>query len=218
MIMRLLGTDGISNLKTIHEKFWPQAKAQTCRDRLLQLEKAGWLKSHFVDTRAKKNELVFTLTPQGAKLHFSQIQRKFMITKLPAFNEVHQQLMAQQARFILEGRLREQGLELAGWLNERQLRSQARLQQRPGTRAWGALGGVGDAQAVIVDPATGETTNQNIEVDGAYYGKVLRNKISGIVSAGKSTIWVTTPDRSSRIESEISLAGADALIEIMVIG
>jgi DNA-binding PadR family transcriptional regulator len=132
-IMRLLGTDGISNLKTIHEKFWPGAKAQTCRDRLLQLEKSGWLKSHFVDTRGKKNELVFTLTPQGAKQHFSQIERKFMITKLPAYNEVHQQLMAQQARFILENRLRERGLELAGWLNERQLRSQARLQKRPGT-------------------------------------------------------------------------------------
>lgn len=216
-IMRLLGTDGVSNLKTIHEKFWPQATVRTCRERLAQLEKAGWLESHYVDTRHFKNELVFTLTPKGAKQHFNEVERKFMITKLPAYNEVHQQLMAQRARFLLEGQLREQGLELAGWNNERKLRSQARLQQHPGSRAWGALGGVADAQAVIVNPANGATNLLNIEVDGAYYGKVLHNKIAGIASAGNSTIWVTTPDRVSRISKEISQAGAGGLIEIMVI-
>lgn len=216
--MRLLGTDGVSNLKTIQERFWPEAKVRTCRERLSQLEKAGWLESHFVDTRGKKNELVFTLTAKGAKQHFSQVERKFMITKLPAYNEVHQQLMAQQARFFLEDRLKRVGLELAGWLNERQLHSQARRQQRPGTRAWGPLGGIADAQAVIVDPATGETSTLNIEVDGAYYGKILRNKIATITSAGKSTLWVTTPDREKRITGEIQQAGADNLIELMIIG
>jgi hypothetical protein len=162
--------------------------------------------------------LVFTLTPKGAKQHFSQVDRKFMITKLPAYNEVHQQLMAQRARFKLEEQLKNRGLELAGWLNERELRSQARRKLHPGARAWGALGGVADAQASLVDPATGETSTLNIEVDGAYYGKVLLNKIKAIASAGKTTIWVTTPDREKRIRSEISQAGADNLIEIMVIG
>jgi|APThiThiocy_ev2_2_1041544.scaffolds.fasta_scaffold47747_2 DNA-binding PadR family transcriptional regulator len=216
-IMRLLGTDGVSNLETIHEKFWPQEKPRTCRERLAQLEKAGWLESHFVDTRGKKNQLVFTLTAQGAKQHFNQVERKFMITKLPAYNEVHQQLMAQRSRFILEEQLKGRGLELIGWNNERKLRSEARLQQHPGSRAWGALGGVADAQAVIVNPATGETNLLNIEVDGAYYGKVLREKIARIASAGNSTIWVTTPDRATRISNEVGLAGAGDLIEIMVI-
>lgn len=218
-IMQLLGTDGVSNLKTIHERFWPRAKLQTCRDRLLQLEKAGWIESHFVDIRGRKNELVFTLTGPGAKQHFSQPQRKFMITKLPAFNEVHQQLMAQQARFRLEGQLKEKGLALKEWFNERQLKSQARLRQRPGKRAWGAIGGIADAQAVILNPATGEIDNRNIEVDGAYYGKALRNKIAGIARAGVPTIWVTTPDRVNRITGEISGAGVEAegLIELMVI-
>ncbi len=216
-IMRLLGTDGVSNLKTIQERFWPEAKVRTCRERLAQLEKAGWIESQFVDTKGNKDMLVFTLSSKGAKEHFSQPERKFMITKLPAYNEVHQQLMAQQARFRLEERLKDCGQELAGWLNERQLRSQARLHQKPGTRAWGALPGIADAQAVILNPHTGEIVNQNIEVDGAYYGKVLRGKIAGIARAGISTIWVTTPDRAKRIGSEISQAGVDGLIELMVI-
>jgi hypothetical protein len=218
-IMQLLGKDGVSNLKTIHERFWPQAKVQTCRDRLLQLEKAGWIESQFVDTRGHKNELVFTLTLQGAKRHFTQPERKFFITRLPAFNEIHQQLMAQQARFRLEKRLKEMGMELAEWLNERQLHSQARLRSKPGTRVWGKLSGIADAQAVILNPATGEIGNLNIEVDGAYYGKALRNKIGGIVRAGIPTLWVTTPNRAERITREIGQAGvgAESLIEMMVI-
>ncbi len=216
--MQLLGTDGVADLKTIHERFWPEAKVQTCRDRLTQLEKAGWLQSHFVDTKRTKNELVFTLTNKGAKQHFNQVERKYMITRLPAYNEVHQQLMAQRARFKLEEQLRERGLELVGWNNEHKLRSQARLQQHPGTRAWGGLAGVADACALIVNPATGAYFEQMVEVDGQYYGKMLRQKIAGITRAGRSTLWVTTPDRANRISREISQAGAGSIIELMIIG
>ncbi len=217
-IMRLIGTDGVADLKTLHEKFWPQAKERTCRERIAQLEKAGWLQSHFADIRDKKGIQVFTLTPKGARKHFNQVERKFMITKLPAFNEVHQQLMAQRARLALEEQLKERGLALAGWNNERKLRSQARLQQHPGTRAWGGLTGVADALAVVYNPSNGESFEQNIEIDGQYYGKMLRNKIAGIVSCGKSTLWVTTPDRANRITEEIAQAGAEKVIQVMVIG
>lgn len=217
-IMRLLGTDGVSSFKVIHERFWPGAKERTCRERLTQLEKAGFIESHYVDTRGAKNELVFSLTRKGARDNFSPVERRFMITKLPAYNEIHQQLMAQQARFRLHQQLKKHGLELSGWLNERQLHSQARLKQRPGTRAWGRIGGIADAQAEIMNPATGEIENRNIEVDGAYYGKVLRQKIAGIARAGIYTTWVTTPNRANRIHREISEAGAGSLIEVMVIG
>lgn len=215
--MRLLGTDGVASFKVIHEKFWPGAMERTCRERLTQLEKAGWIESHFVDSRNLKDVLVFTLTGTGAREHFNLFERKFMIKGLPSAGEIYQQLMAQQARFRLQKRLKERGLELAGWLNERQLRSQARLQRKPGTRAWGSLGGIADAQAVILNPATGEIVNHNIEVDGAYYGKMLRNKIAGIARGGIYTIWVTTPNRASRISDEINRSKADSLIEVLII-
>lgn len=217
-IMRLVGTDGVARLKVIHERFWPGASERTCRERLTQLEKAGWLESHFVDTRHFQNELVFSLTARGAKIHFNQAERKFLIMKLPAYNEISQQFMVQEARFRLQKRLQEDGLKLAGWLNERQLRSQARLQRAPGTRAWGSLGGIADAQAVIVNPATGEVSRQNIEADGDYFGKKLREKIEAIGRAGISTLWVTTPTRVKHISLEINRAGARGVIEIMVIG
>ncbi len=217
-IMRLLGTDGVASLKTLQDRFWPQATVRTCRERLLQLEKAGWIHSQFVDTKKRSGQLIFTLTPKGAKEHFNQLERKFMIMKLPADNEIHQQLMAQYTRFALEEQLKERGLALAGWNNERKLRSQARLQQHPGTRAWGGLSGVADAQAVVYNSSNGENFEQNIEIDGQYYGKMLRNKIAGIVSCGKSTLWVTTPDRANRITGEIARAGAENVIQVMVIG
>lgn len=217
-IMRLLGTDGISSFKVIHERFWPGAKERTCRERLIQLEKAGLIESHYIDPRGEKNVLVFNLTHKGARDNFSPVERRFMITKLPAFNEVHQQLLAQQARFRLVERLEAQGLKLAGWLNERELHSQARLKLRPGSKAWGRIAGIADAQAEIVDPSTGETRTLNIEVDGSYYGKVLHDKIAGIARAGINTTWVTTRGRATRINREIGQAGAAGLIEVMVIG
>ena len=216
--MRLLGTDGVSSFKVLHERFWSDAKERTCRERLDQLVKSGWLESYYIDTRDEKNLLVFNLTRKGAKDNFDPVTRRFMITKLPAYNEVHQQLMAQQARFRLIERLTKQGLKLAGWLNERQLHSQARRKLRPGTMAWGRIGGIADAQASILNPVTGEITNQNIEVDGAYYGKGLREKIAGIARAGIKTTWVTTPGRTAKINREITEAGASGLIDVMVIG
>lgn len=215
--MRLLGTDGVSSFKVLHERFWPEAKERTCRERLDQLVKAGWLESHYIDTRGERNQLVFSLTPRGARDNFYTVERRFMLTKLPAFNEVHQQLMAQQARFRLIERLEKQGLKLAGWLNERQLHSQARRKLQPGKRAYGRIGGIADAQASILNPATGEIESRNIEVDGAYYGKVLREKIAGIARTGTRTTWVTTPERAARIIREINDAGASNLIDVMVI-
>lgn len=225
-IMRLLGTDGVAGLTTIHNRFWPDAQPQTARDRLLQLEKAGWLEQHYIDPpstgrgKLKSNVrdcLVYNLTDRGAKAHFGPVERKSMITKLPAPNEIYQQLMAQQARFRLENRLKEDGLALTGWHNERQLRSQTRLQQRPGVRAWKNRAGVADAQASIFNPATGETVGQLVEVDGQYYGQMLKQKIAAIARAGKSTLWITTPDRANRIMSEVKAAGAGTVIQIMVI-
>lgn len=216
--MRLLGTDGVSSFKVLHERFWSGAKERTCRERLAQLEKAGLIESHYIDTREQKNLLVFTLTRKGARDNFNPVERHFMITKLPGFTEIHQQLMAQQARFRLVEQMEAQGLKLARWLNERELHSQARLKQKPGSKAWGRIGGIADAQATILNPATGEIESRNIEVDGAYYGKMLREKLAGIARAGISTTWVTTPGRAARINREINETGTANLIDVMVIG
>lgn len=227
-VMRLIGTDGLASFKTLHAKFWPLAKARYCRDRLRKLEKAGWLESHYVvDTHKESSILVFTLTPSGAKAHFNQVERQAMMIGLPAYAEIHQQLMAQQARFILEERLKRKegekggeeeggGLHLIEWNNERQLRSEARLRLRPGSRSWGRLSGVADARARIINPKTGEVFEQLIEVDGHYFGKMLRQKIARIAADGKKTLWVTTSDRRVKILKEVSQAAAEN-IELLIV-
>lgn len=255
-LMRWIGTNGIASFKQLHNVFWTTAKERTCQERLIQLEKAGWIERHYVHTSRKRGEQVYTLTRQGANQHFEAATRRRLMVGLPARAELKQQLTAQDTRIALERTLAAKGKRVVDWMNERELRSEAAYSKRKaGSRTWGSLAEVADARIFIsgitgsavtnegLKPPHGETrgrtgnspNNSNsllpvnsqdsadeaiqsvdIEIDGQYYGQMLRNKISTLARRNQPTIWVTKTGRVGRIESEIRQAGATN-IGVMVV-
>lgn len=231
--MRWIGTNGIASFKQLYIVFWPQAKERTCQERLLQLEKAGWIERHYVDTDRKRGEQVYTLTSKGAKEHFEEATRRRMMIGLPAPGELKQQLMAQDTRIVLERSLAEQGGRLVGWQNERELRSEAALARRkPLSRAWGGLPDLNDARAFFTTPSntenittttgnhnsgTGQVQSLDIEIDGQYYGQMLKKKIVSLARGNRPTLWVTTPDRVRQIQRELTEAGEPTNIHLLII-
>lgn len=203
-IMRFIGEGGIANLDQIVTRYWDgrvEAK-KTARLRLAKLEKAGWIGSGFIDVR-KPGELVFFLSRQGALHHFSRIERARLIVGLPAWTELKQQLLLQDARLVMEQELNRKGHKLVGWFNEHQLRSEARRGRSPGSRAWYNLAGIADARALIED-SEGSSYEVEIEADGYYWGKNLAGKLGGLAQSAKSVIWVTTRSRQALVEKRLA--------------
>jgi hypothetical protein len=103
-----------------------------------------------------------------------------------------QQLLAQEALLKLEQEWAGQGKTIVNWKHEREIKSALRHQQNDGVDT--SQVEVGDAQAIVRDQTTGEIYDVEIEVDGEYYGKMIKNKIDRFAASNKPTIWVTTPD------------------------
>lgn len=229
-ILQFVGQGGIARLDQLKRRHWPTAQEQTARDRLLQLEKAGWLQSHFChQARKHNNGLVFTLTNKGAA-HFTSAERKRFTIGLPTHGELVQQLVGQDTRIALEIRLAAQGRRLVQWRSERELRSefygdQARYNRQRG-RAWNAsasrstgrpkdVDDLYDAQAVIAGQ-DGQESQLGIEIDGQYYGKMLDKKLASFTARpDQPLIWATTsPLRARRIEQALA---AYSHIEVLLI-
>ncbi len=105
-ILRFIGSGGLATVDQLHRKFWAGKQKRTARERLLQLEKAGWLKTHFVAFRQREEqELVLVLTSKGAVQHFSAAERERFIIGLPASHEQKQQLLFQETRLAIEEQL-----------------------------------------------------------------------------------------------------------------
>jgi DNA-binding PadR family transcriptional regulator len=209
-LMNWIGSGGLASLNQLHVKFWTNAKERTCRERLLQLEKAGMLKTHFVDARVK-GEQVFTLTPKGAK-EFSALERKFFFTKLPQKHELKQQLISQDIRIKLERDLVQQGKKLVTWKNEHQLRSEA---HHATGKKFGNSAGIPDARAVI-ETEEGEAEEIDLEIDGQYYGKMLGDKLGALANSGRGGIWVTTKARAGKIAQLLGGLGASSVKVVTV--
>jgi hypothetical protein len=210
-LMRFVGSGGVATLNQIQRKFWSNAKERTCRERLLQLEKAGHLKTHFVEARVK-GEQVFTLTPKGAK-EFGALERKFFFTKLPQKHELKQQLIAQDIRIKLEQDLAQQGKKLVTWKNEHQLRSEA---HHATGKKFGNSAGIPDARAVIENENGGEAEEIDLEIDGQYWGKMLADKLGALAGSGRAGVWVTTKARAGKIAQLLGTLGANSVKVVTV--
>jgi len=198
-ILAWTGRNGLATVDQLLRQFWPGAKRSTGGDRLRQLVKAGLLTAHSCDAR-RAGEQVYCLTVKG-RLHFSITQREHLHTGLPAAHELKQQILAGDTYLYLAAELTATGSRILDWQSERTLRSEFRLAQQAAERQAGPAPTweIADAQVVTVTP-DGTIQTTDVEIDGQYYGVMLRNKVQRFGEAGRPTLWVCdSPDRAARV-------------------
>jgi hypothetical protein len=198
-VLKFIGKGGLASISQIHAKFWSDTKEKTCLDRLEKISKAGYLKCQLSTHLNPEGERVYLLEPASFKLFSRAIQDRFF--KNIHTSEIKQQLLAQDALLKLEKEWAEQGKVIVNWKHERELKSELSHQQHKGIDTSEVE--VADAQATVRDDSTGEIYQVDIEVDGEYYGKMLKSKIDRFAASNKPTIWVTTPNRAAMITSRI---------------
>ncbi len=192
-VLRDIGQNGIATFAYIKAHYWPDQLGRTCRERLSQMEKAGWITKEYFSLR-KPGELTFSLTRLGAE-HFTRPERlRFMIGPL-ARHEVRQQLDALDARVALIRQYEALGFRLLDWKNERELRS-----HQTGT----AGEEIADCLASFINDATGQVVELDIEIDGQYYGQMLEKKIRALAVTGRPSVWATSTGRARRIRQAVA--------------
>jgi hypothetical protein len=199
-LMLWIGQAGVAAADQIHRHFWADRHAQTAQDRLAQLVKAGYLHMALCDIRRQEGEWIYTLTTKGHQ-QFAPQERTHLRVGLPGPGELAQQLLAQEAYLHLAAEIHAQGGELVAWHAERDLRSAFRRAQRRADHQHTALPDweIPDAQAIITTQ-NGNTLELDIEIDGQYYGQMLRQKAARFGAGGRPTLWVCTPARARIIQ------------------
>jgi hypothetical protein len=206
-ILRWTGQGGIASLSQLARRFWPCCAEETALDRLRQLVKADYLAMYVWDQGTGLSEYerrLFTLTERGFLL-FSPAERLLFYTSPPSPAEVRQQLLAQEAYLELETQARSRGARLLGWKSERVLRGELR-QRRHRAQPQGhppLPRDIPDAEVTILT-ASGERQILYIEMDGAYYGKMLWQKADNLGKAGYQVLWVCTEARAKYIQEAVA--------------
>lgn len=211
-ILQWVGQGGVATLDQLARRFWPSKGVDAALNRLRQLVKAGYLETHVCDSwcpggTERRGERVFALTQQGF-MQFNPSERQHFYVGLPPPAEIGQQILAQEAYLRLEMQAREQGAQLVGWKSERALRAELLRSHhhmlRPGARGEDLLQrDIPDAEVVILT-ASGERQILYVEVDGAYYGKMLWQKAGGLAKSGHPVIWVCTLSRADYIRKAVA--------------
>ena len=192
-VLRDIGQNGIATFAYIKAYYWPDQLGWTCRERLTQMERAGWITKEYISLR-KPGELTFSLTQLGAE-HFTRPEsQRFMIGPL-ARHEIRQQLDALEARVALTKQYDALGFRLLDWKNERELRS--RQTSTAGTE-------IADCLASFVNDSTGQVVELDIEIDGQYFGKMLEKKIAVLAATGRPSVWATSAGRAGRIRQAVA--------------
>jgi DNA-binding PadR family transcriptional regulator len=204
--MRWIGHAGIAAETQIHRGFWAGRHIVTAQDRLAQLVKAGYLERTTCDARGQE-EVVYALTRLGRR-QFAAAEREQLQVGLPTLKARKQQLLAQEAYLRLEAEARAAGATLHEWRSERELRAafcraqQAAIRRQHPLPTWE----IADGQVVIVE-ADGLIREMEVEIDGQYYGQMLRNKAARFGAGGRPTLWVCTASRVHAVSEAIKPYG-----------
>jgi hypothetical protein len=197
-ILHWVGLGGLASLDQLARRFWPSMQASAALDRLRQLVKGGYLAMHRCDEWTA-GERVFCLTKRGAQ-QFEPWVREQLYCGLPPAGEIKQQLLAQEAYLRLEAQVHIEGGRIVEWLPERRLRASLMSARYRAKQSGARLSQVSipDAQVEIVS-AKGERQLFYVEIDGAYYGRMLRQKAYALQESGHRVVWVCTKGRAGYI-------------------
>lgn len=198
-LLQWIGQAGIASQDQLHRHFWAGQQPETAQNRLAQLVKAGYLQTTLCDVRRADGEVVYMLTDEGRQQFAPQDQATLRVG-WPAVGELAQQLLAQDTYLYLAEQVQTQGGELVAWHTERDLRSafyqaaRRAAAQHHAPPDWE----IADAQAVITT-IEGRTQEVDIEIDGQYYGQMLRRKAARFGQGGRPTLWVCPPARERAV-------------------
>jgi len=202
-LLQWIGQHGLAAEPLLAQRFWCGKRDATARDRLAQLVQAGYLERHTCDAR-RPGDRVYTLTRPG-RLLFAPAEQERLQLGLPAPGERKQQLLVQEAYLLLEAEAATQGQQLAYWRGEREIRSAFRRAQQVAAHAHRAAPDweSPDAQAVLTDSNGEVVAEVDVEIDGQYYGRMLREKAQRFGQGGRPTVWVCEPRRTRIVQRAI---------------
>ncbi len=198
-ILHWIGQAGIASADQVARFAWAGRHLETAQNRLRRLVNAGYLQQATSDAQ-QPGGLVYSLTRQGWIL-FPRQERERLRIGPPLPYERTQQFLSQEAYLRLAAEAQIAGGTLVVWRSERELRSDmgargqvaARVEQHP------TVDEIPDGQAVIAN-ADGTTTKLDVEIDGQYYGRMLRQKAAHYGQGGHPTIWVCTANRAPIVQ------------------
>lgn len=202
-----IGTRGAMSVKGVYEKYWPGRAMRTCQEKLEQWEKAGFIKSRWVEARAI-DEKVYTLTRKGRGMFDDETKTHFYKSEPTEIEMAHvlhvsdylSSLPASVVRFV----------------NERELRSQnASLPEN-----------ARDAETtdgyVEIENDLGVRNGYFIEIDSNACGKALLLKCKGLSAkaqkSGKGIKYILySASRLRTVTSAFRKVGEGSHIEIILV-
>lgn len=195
-LFRFLGEHETATFDQIRQKFWPNSVTkQTAQDRLDKLRRDGLIqKFDYLPNDSSQKKLVRYQIKRAALQYLDAETASRLYTKPLQDHEVPQVIATVQARLELE----RQGYDVQGWISERELRREQH-QDIANSQSYDTIA---DGQVIVIDPSTGEVTRVDVEIDGQYYGKMLKKKLDCF--SGREVIWATTPNRISYISKKVN--------------
>jgi hypothetical protein len=170
----MIGKRGCVTLETIHRNFWQGAKLDTCKARVEQLKRAGYLQSEIVDVRGRQ-EIIYYLD-RKARSQFDEQIRKTFYKRRPPMNEIRHALNMGDILDTFSSKV-------VNFTNEHQLKSQNSYRAVPEEEVADGF--------VSLEDGGGSRQSFYIECDGAYYGQRLTTKLAQMAASGKPILWVS---------------------------
>ena len=168
-VFRYIGERGVVNIEAIQQNFWAGRKVQTCRDRLTELVKGGYVQTATTDARGKAEQM-YWLGRKAEKL-FTAAERAGWVKGKPAQAEIGHVLTTREVLEQLQ-----QKYTVTQVTNERTLKSEFKK---------GGSVVLADGRCCL------DGVEHLLEIDSPHYtGRRLRNKVAGFAKAGKPTLWV----------------------------
>ena len=200
-IFRFVGEHETATFTQVRQKFWAGSVTdKTAHDRLDKLRREGYVMRHdYTISATGRTTTRYSLTRKAVR-ELEPATTAHLYTGTLIAREVEQAIKGVEARLELERR----GYRVEGWISERELQraqhaaiAQARREGKPATAE-----PISDGQAIIADPTTGEVTSVDVEIDGQYWGRMLREKMHGFT--GRPLFWVCSPARAERVSRAAS--------------